>query len=609
MKPSPSLLAKSIGVLLLSASAAYSAPSHGIAMFGDLKYPAWFSHFAYTNPNAPKGGAIKLGVVGSYDNLNPFILKGISATGVSDLVFEALLSRSKDEPFSYYGLLAQKVELSSDNKHFRIWLNPEAKFSDGKPVTADDVLYSLDIFKNVAHPIIRSNYADVSGAEKISDREVVFHISNPSNRELPVIIGGMNVLPKHFFANHEFNQTTLTPLIGSGPYVIDKVDPGRSIVYKRNPDYWGMNLAVNRGMHNFEQIIFDYYRDDSIAVQAVKAGQIDLRLENISRNWATAYDIPAVKNGYLKKEGVRHEIPSPMQGFVINLRRQKFQNPKVREALNLAFDFEWANRNLFYSIYRRTRSYFGNSPFEAKGLPTGRELEILEQYRKQIPERVFTEEYNPPATKGSGKDRANLIKAQSLLKEAGWVIEDGRLVDPVTRQPFEIELLIVTPSFERVMANYVKNLRKLGIQGRIKLVDSSQYQKRQESFDYDISIEVIAQSSAPGNELTNFWHSSMADVRGSRNIMGVEDPVIDKLVNKVIRAQDYEELLAATMALDRVLQWNFFLIPNWHSREFRIVYWDKFGRPQIQPKYDLGYIDTWWSDEKRVKRVAEYLRK
>ncbi len=592
-------------VALLSLNSANA--SVGIAMFGEPKYKEGFKHFEYVNPDAPKEGDIKFGVIGTFDNLNPFILKGIAATG-SDLVFETLLEKSKDEPFSAYGLIAEDISIAPDKSSVTFKIRKEAKWEDGTQLTPDDVIFSFNILKEKGHPAYRSYYKDVANAEKVGNHSVRFNIANKENRELPLILGDLPVLSKKFFETNDFTKTTMQRVMGSGPYRVEKADAGRSITYVRRDDYWGKDLPVQKGRYNFRTITYDYYRDETVAVQAIKAGSYDMRLENIARVWSTAYEVPAVKAGMLKKEVIEHQVPSGMQAFIINNRREKFSDINTRKALSLAFDYEWANKNLFYGLYNRMKSFYTNSVFASSGLPQGKELEILEKYKDKIPPEIFAEEYKNPETDGTGNNRENLKKASELLANAGWVLKNGKLYDK-NGNHFSIEFLIDSPVFERVFSNYVKNLAILGITANIRNVDSAQFQKRLEEFDFDITVRVFPQSLSPGNEQIDYWHSSRADVKGSRNLAGIKNPVIDELVNKIITAKDYDTLLASTHALDRVLLFNHYVIPNWQSKFWRIVYWDRFGRPQVPAKYDLGFVDTWWIESDKDARIQEYLKR
>jgi microcin C transport system substrate-binding protein len=568
--------------------------SHALAIHGAPKYASDFSHFDYTDPRALKGGTVRFSAIGTFDTLNPFILKGVSAAGLSGL-FDTLTYHSDDEAFSEYGLLAESIELSADRSWVSYTLRAEARFHDGTPVTAEDVIFSMNTLKTHGHPFYRAYYASVEKAQQVGERSVKFSFSPGSNRELPLIIGQMPVLSKAYWSSRNFEKTTLEPPLGSGPYRIESVDPGRSITYRRDPDYWGAQLPVNVGRDNFDIIRFDYYRDGTVALEAFKAGEYDFRQENVSKNWATAYDSPALRQGLYKMENIAHQQPTGMQGFVFNTRREIFQDRRVREALDYAFDFEWTNKNLFYGAYTRTRSYFSNSELASRGLPGDAELRILEPYRKRLPEEVFTKVYRPPVTDGSGKLRSNLRQALRLLKQAGWQVQGGKLVNLKTGQPFRFELLLVSPSFERVALPFKRNLERLGIEMNVRTVDTAQYERRIENFDFDMIVMAQGQSLSPGNEQRNFWTSTKASIPGSRNLAGILDPVVDELVELLIAAPDRQSLIERTHALDRVLLWGHYVIPHWHLQQFRVAYWDKFDRPETVPKYDLG-LDTWWVD-------------
>jgi microcin C transport system substrate-binding protein len=412
----------------------------------------------------------------------------------------------------------------------------------------------------------------------------------------------MPILSKKYWEGRDFTKTTLDAPLGSGPYKVEAVDPGRSITYRRVPDYWAAALPVRKGRNNVDQIRYDYYRDGTIALEALKAGQYDVRLENSSKAWATGYDGPALRQGLLKKDEIPNELPRGMQGFGYNLRRPLFQDPRVRQALAYGFDFEWSNKNLFYDAYKRTRSYFDNSELAATGLPQGEELKILEPFRGKIPDEVFTKEYDPPHYDGSGNIRDGLREALKLLKEAGWSIKGGKLVNDKTGQPFEFEILLVQPEFERIVLPFVRNLERMGITARVRTIDASQYQKRMDTFDYDMAVESFGQSLSPGNEQRDYWRSKAADEEGSRNVLGIKNPAIDALVEEVIKAPDREGLVARTRALDRVLQWGFYVIPHYHTDVSRVAYWDKFRRPEIAPKYGIA-LDTWWVDPKAEQTI------
>ncbi len=572
--------------------------SHAVSTYGDVKYPALFRNFDYVDPNAPKGGEIVLPEIGSFDNLNPFILKGRAAVD-TDLLFDTLMRGSDDETSTAYGLVAESAEMPEDNTYIIFNLRPEAKFSDGSGVTADDVVYSFNTLKKDGHPQYKILFAEIKSVVKLEKYKVRFEFSNSKTRELKLLIGGLPILSKTYYAKHEFNKTTLEAPLGSGPYKIERVDAGRAIVYKRRDDYWAKDLPVNKGRYNFDKIRHEYYLDVNVAIQAFKSGAVDLRYENIAKNWANSYNIPAVKDGRIIKVKLPNEIPSGMQCFTLNLRRDKFKDIRVRKALNLAMDFEWMNKNLFYGSYTRTNSYFANSIYASTGLPEGKELEILQQYRDELPVELFTREFKLPESDGNGRIRDRLLEAQKLLGEAGWHIRNGVLVSDKGEE-FELEILLQQgSSFERIMGPFQRNLQILGIKSNLKSVDTSQYKELLDSFGYDSFVNTFAESLAPGTEQMSYWHSSSAETKGGMNYLGVKNPIVDKLVEAIIAAHDKETLIATTRALDRVLLWNYYVIPQWHIGSFRLLYWDKFGHPETLPKYDAGFgLMEWWVKKK-----------
>ncbi|HZR71076.1 MAG TPA: extracellular solute-binding protein [Burkholderiales bacterium] len=577
---------------------------HGIAMHGDLKYPAGFKHFDYVNPSAPKGGEVKQSTVGTFDSFNPFIVRGNPAAGIAR-IYDTLLSPSADEPFSEYGLLAEKVETPADRSWVAFTLRPEARWHDGKPITVEDVIWSFETLRAKGQPFYRAYYDGVAKVEKTGDRTVKFTFKPGQNRELPLILGQLVVLPKHWWEKREFDSTSLDPPLGSAAYKIDSFDAGRRIVYRRVPDYWGKDLAVNVGRDNFDAIVVDYYRDDTVELEAFKAGEYDLRPETSAKNWATAYDFPAIQQGLVKKEQFPHSRPAGMQGFAFNTRRAQFQDARVREALDWAFDFEWSNKTLFYDQYKRTRSYFDNSELAATGLPSDAEKAVLEPWRGKIPDEVFTAEYQPPKTDGSGNNRDNLKRAVDLLKAAGWQIDpQTRKLKNAAGQPLEFEILLVNPSFERVVLPYAKNLERLGITANVRTVDSAQYRRRLDDFDFDVIVASFPESMSPGNEQRSFWGSAFADKPGSDNVIGIKSPAIDALAEAIIAAPDRKSLVDRTRALDRVLQWSHWVVPNWHIPYDRVAYWDKFGRPDKVPDQGVQ-IDTWWVDADKAAKLRE----
>lgn len=589
--------------LAVAADKSPTTRSYGIAMYGEPKYPATFTHFDYTSDKATRGGTLALGSPGSFDSLNPYIPKGSPADELG-LVYDTLMEQAADEAFTQYGLVAQEVEWPEDRSWVRYYLNPKARFNDGHEITAEDVVYSFKLLMEKGAPTYQAYYADVSDVKAEGKRQVLFTF-RPGivNRELVMITGQLPVLPRHYWEKHDFTVANLDFPIGSGPYRVAKVDPGRRVVFQRVNDYWARDLPVRRYMYNFDQIRVDYYRDAIVLLEALKAGEYDFRYENVSKQWFTGYNSPALQKGLLIKREIPHENPQGMQAFVINNRRPLFQDIRVRKALNLAYDFEWANKQLFYGAYTRTQSYFANSELACSGLPTGRELEILEPFRKQLPESVFTQPFSLPVTDGSGNNREQLREAKKLLEEAGWKVVNNRLVN-ARGEPFRFEILVYDTSFERVMNPYVKHLQRLGIEATIRRVEIAQFINRMREFDYDLVISGFGQSVSPGNEQLEYWHSSRADVKASRNYIGIKNPVVDKLTEMVISAPDREELVARVHALDRVLLNYYYVIPNWHVRAHRIAYWNKFDMPDTTPRYDPLFstgLMTWWIDDSKQK--------
>ncbi|CAK0747076.1 microcin C transport system substrate-binding protein [Gammaproteobacteria bacterium] len=581
-----------------------ATPVHGLAMHGDLKYRSDFSHFEYVNPEAPRGGTLHLAAIGTYDSLNPFILKGI-APASNGFLFDTLAVQSQDEPFSEYGLVAETIETPPDRSWVEYTLRREARFHDGSPIGVADIIWSFETLKAKGHPFYRNYYSSIINAESVGARTVRFTFATGSNRELPLILGQMPILSKIYWEKRDFDKTTLEPPLSSGPYQVEKMEPGRSITYQRVADYWGKDLPVNRGRYNFDRIQIDYYRDSMVALEALKAGEYDLRVENIAKNWANAYDVPAVRDGWLKKVEISNDEPAGMQAFFYNTRRPVFHDRRVREALAYAFDFQWTNKNLFHSAYTRTTSFFANSELAARGLPSPAELTVLTPFRGKIPEEVFNREYQPPVSDGSGQIRDNLRLAMILLKQAGWSVKEQRMINETSGQPLEFEVLLSSSDFERVVLPFVRNLERLGIMVRIRTVDPTQYQNRIDSFDYDLTVEHFSQSLSPGNEQRDLWSSEYATREGSRNISGVRDPVVDQLVEQIIAAKNREELVTRTRSLDRVLLWSFYVIPHWHLNFYRVAYWDKLGRPNISPRYALG-LETWWLDQSKETKLQIY---
>jgi microcin C transport system substrate-binding protein len=576
---------------------------HALALHGDLKYDADFSHFEYVNPDAPKGGVFRLATIGTFDSLNPFILQGTPVAG-SGLIYDTLLTSSSDEAFSEYGLLTEQVEVPPDGSWVAFYLRPEARWHDGEPLTSEDVVFSFNLLTTDGHPFYRSYYGSVASVEAIGEHTVKFTFEGEQNSELPLIVGQLPILPEHYWQDKDFSAPTLEPPLGSGPYRIADFDAGRSISYERVPDYWGADVPVNVGKNNFDTLSYDYYRDTTVAIEALKAYEYDFRSENIAREWANAYNIPEKEAGLFAQELIPNENNQGMQAFFFNTRRSKFADPQVRQAFIYAFDFEWTNTTLFYGQYTRTNSFYENSELAAEGLPTDLELAILEPYRDELPEEVFTTPYELPVTDGSGNAREGLRTARQMLVEAGWDIQDGVLTNVDTGEVMEIEFLLISPDFERIVAPFVQNLERLGVQATIRTVDQAQYQNLVQDFNFDLIVSTIRQSLSPGNEQRDMWTSDVANVTGSRNLAGIQDPVIDSLVEAIITAPDRETLVAATRALDRALLWGHYVIPQWHIAAYRIAYWDKFGRPEILPKYSLEFLSWWIADAKLAEVEA-----
>ena len=566
--------------------------AHAIAMHGEPKYPDSFQYVDYANPDAPKGGKIILSSTGSYDSFNPFILKGTAAAGIGNL-YETLTTGSSDEAFTEYGLIAKTIEWPDDRSWVAFTIREEAVWHDGKKISPEDVIWTFNTLMEKGHPFYKYYYGDVVEVIQENDNKVRFNFKGNTNLELPLIVGQLPVLPKHYWTNKNFEETSMDIPIGSGPYKIKAFDAGRTITYELDPDYWGKNIPIKKGTENFGVIQYEYYKDRSIEREAFKSGDIDLFSENTSKDWATSYDTPAVQNGLIKKELIEHQNPQGMQGFAFNTRKEIFEDKRVREALSYAFDFEWTNKNLFYNAYKRTNSFFENSELASSGVPSGRELDLLNDYRELLPQKLFQEEYNPPKTDGSGFMRKELQEATKLLQDAGWELQEGKLINKKSGSKFEFELLLVSPAFERIVLPFKDNLAKLGIDVSVRTIDSAQYQNRLDSFDFDMIVSTFSQSLSPGNEQRNFWGSDAAITNGSRNIIGISNEVIDSLIEKVISAKDREDLIMTTRALDRVLLWNHYVIPQWHISAYRTLYWDIFDKPSVRPKYSLG-TNTWW---------------
>jgi microcin C transport system substrate-binding protein len=574
--------------------------THALSLLGEPALPADFANWPWVNPAAPKGGEMALAAIGSFDSFNAFILRGTPAIGLARL-YDTLLAASMDEASTEYSHLAKVIELPADHKGITFELNETARWHDGKPVTAEDVVWTFNTLREKGRPFYRAYWGDVTEVVAEGPRRVVFRFASDENRELGLILGQMPVLPKHFWDGRDFAQPGLEVPLGSGPYKLERFDAGRSVVYRRVADYWGRDLPTMKGTANFDTMRYEYFRDTTVALEAFKAGQVDLRQENVAKDWATAYDFPAFRSGLVKREEIRHELPTGMQGFAMNTRRPLFQDRRVREAMGLMFDFEWMNANLFYGSYARTTSYFSNSELAATGLPSEGELLILSAFRGRVPEELFTSEFRVPVSDGTNSNREAARKALALLQAAGWQVRDRKLVN-AQNQPFSFEILLDSPTFERVALPYIQSLQRLGMDARVRTVDAAQYQKRTDDFDFDMTVDLIGQSLSPGNEQRDFWNSEKAKEPGSRNLIGVADPVVDALVELVIAAPDRQALIDRTRALDRVLLWGFYVVPHWHSRSFRVAWWDKFGKPERNPRYGLD-LQSWWVESARDRAL------
>jgi microcin C transport system substrate-binding protein len=589
--------------------------SHAVSILSRPALPADFPHFPYVNPDAPKGGEVRLAAVGSYDSFNPFILRGRSIVGLAGgwvilpggsgsgssigHVWESLLAGSADEVATGYCHLCRNVETPADGSWIAFNLRPEARFSDGVPVTAEDVVWTFHTLVAQGSPAFRLQLGAVASVEAQGKDRVVFRLKPERDRKLPLILGELPILPEHFFGGRDFTQPLTAAPIGSGPYWIESFELGRSVTFARDPNWWARDLPTARGTNNFDRVRVDYYRDSSVALEAFKAGQADLRAENISKNWARAYDFAAVQKGLVIKTDIRHHLPTGFQGWVMNTRRPVFRDPLVRQAMAEAYDFEWANKNLFFNSYKRILSYFDNSDLAATGLPGPDELKLLEPFRAELPPEVFTEPFTLPVTDGSGHNRPQLMKAMQLLEKAGWHTQEMRLVDAQGQQ-MRFTILLDDPSFERVALPYVQTLKHLGVAVDVRTVDPAQFQRLTDDFDFDMTMVVIPQTDLPGSGLSDDFSCAAAKAPGSTNLSGVCDPAVDALVAKVIAAGDRDSLRAATRALDRVLLWRWYAVPAWGNQLFHVAYWDRFGQPGLPLRAGVDF-DTWWVDAAKAR--------
>jgi microcin C transport system substrate-binding protein len=583
--------------------------SHGMSSFGDLKYPVGFRHFDYVNPNAPKGGTFVHTASSwaynqnptTFNTMNTLVLRG-DAPPALDGIFARLMVGAGDEPDSLYGLVAEKVRISADGLTYRFTLRDIAAFHDGTKITAEDVAWSVMTLKEKGHPLIRVVLRDVAGAEAEDARTVAIRFAPGRSRSLPLTAAGLPILSKAWYANRDFEASTMDVPLGSAAYKVGRFEAGRFIEYERVRDWWGAGLPVSVGQDNFDIVRLEFFRDSDVAFEGFKSRTYAFREEFTSRTWATQYDFPAAKDGRVVRREVRDETPSGAQGWFINARREKFSHPKLREALGLAFDFEWTNKNVMFDSYRRTHSFFQNSPMMATGRPEGEELALLEAFRGKVPEEVFGEPYVPPVSNGSGQDRNLLRQATALLREAGFVLRDNKLFDPAGRQ-MTVEFLDFDSSLERHTQPFVANLRRLGIEAAIRRVDSAQYQSRLKDYDFDLTIRRYSLSMTPGESMRTFFGSASGRQPGSQNLAGIADPVVDALIDKALAANTRAELVTICRALDRVLRSGRYWVPNWYKASHWLAYWDQFGFPETKPKYARGVPSTWWFDPAKAARI------
>jgi microcin C transport system substrate-binding protein len=598
--------------LLRGATAAIAADdteTHGISAFGDLKYSADFSHFDYVNPDAPKGGVFSETVTSrlfnqnflTFNSLNSFILKGDAARAM-ELTFATLMASAEDERDAMYGLAADKVRISADGLVYRYHIRPEARFHDGTKLTARDVAFSFNLLKEKGHPLITQQMRDVKGAEAEDDEIVAVRFAEKRARDVPLFVAGLPIFSRAYYTTHEFDQTTLDIPLGSGAYRVGRFEPGRYIEYRRVADWWGAKLPVSVGQFNFDTVRYEYYRDRDVGFEGFKAKSYLFREEFTSRTWATGYDFPAIRDGRVKRAEIPDNTPSGGQGWVFNLRRAKFADPRLREALNYAFDFEWTNKTIMYGAYKRTHSVFQNSDMMAQGLPSAEELKLLEPWRGKVPDAVFAEPFVPPVSDGSGQDRALLRKASQMLQDAGFPIKNGKRVD-AKGQPIIIEFVEDDPQLQAHHAPLIKNLAILGIDATLRIVDPAQYMGRRNDFDFDITMDRMSFSTTPGDALRTYFSSAAADAKGSQNLAGIADPAVDALIDRIIGAETRNELVVAARALDRILRAGQYWIAQWHRAAHPIAYWDVFAHPESPPFYARGVPETWWYDRDKAAKL------
>jgi microcin C transport system substrate-binding protein len=601
----PRVLTAAGAALLLTAAGAYAQDitrARAIAEFGEPLYQDGVEHWPYANPDAPKGGHIVLGAFGSFDSLNTYILRGNWPSGIG-LVYDSLMTGSGDELASMYGLIAESVEYPEDKSWIVFNLRPEARYHDGTPIVAADFEFAFNVIREHGRPFLQSFYAEVESLEVLDDHRLRFDFTTRDNMKPLIQVAGLRPEPRHYWEDHDITRTYLEPPLTSGPYRIATLDAGRSITYERVDDYWAADLPVNRGLNNFDRIRYDYYRDMEVTFEAFKAGEIDFRAENSARRWSTGYDIAQVRDGRIVVETLPDETPQGIQAFFFNLRRARFEDIRVREALGLLFDFEAIRRTVLYDQYARVDSYFPNSDFGVDGSPPSEEeIAVLEPYRDRLPAETFERAFEPPRSDGSGRIREQMREALELLNDAGWALRDGRLVRD--GRQMEIEFLTVSADSERVIAPFIQNLRRIGVNGSIRQVDSAQYERRIDERDFDIITVKLNFFPPPGPELRSYYGSGAADIEGSANMAGIKHPVVDELIERIVGAEDLDTLKAATRALDRVLLWQHYVIPQFYNDVFRIAYWNRFDRPGTQPRYGTGFPTTWWIDPEKDGRLS-----
>jgi microcin C transport system substrate-binding protein len=598
-------------VMVVPARADEGPERHGMSAFGDLKYPADFKHFDYVEPNAPKGGMFShVGSTRAYNqnfltfnSLNSFILRGDGAQGMQ-LTFASLMASAQDEPDSFYGLAARAVQISDDGLTYRFLMRPGIKFHDGSPLTAHDVAFSLKILKDKGHPIAQQMLRDFAGAETVDDATVLVRFAPQRARDVPLFVASLPIFSRSYYTTKPFDETTLDVPLGSGPYKVGRFEPGRYIEYERVKDWWGADLPVSRGQSNFDVVRYEYYRDRDVAFEGFTSKSYLFREEFTSRIWATRYEFPAIRDGRVKRDIIPDDTPSGAQGWFFNTRRETFKDRRLREAFIYAFDFEWTNKTLMYGAYKRTHSIFQNSNMMAVGQPAADELALLEPFRGKVPDEVFGEPFEPPVSDGSGQDRALLRKASALLQEAGFAVKDGKRVTPQGER-FSVEFLLDEPSFQPHHMTFIKNLGIIGIEATLRLVDPVQYRKRVDDFDFDLVVQRFSFSSTPGDSLRGNLSSRAAAVKGSQNLAGISDPVIDALIERIVGADNRPSLVTACKALDRVVRSGRYWVPHWYAASHRIAFWDVFGRPAAKPRYARGFPETWWYDRDKAAKLEQ----